>query len=76
MTPEDILRLVQEEGAIILFDGLDEKIVHLPPAGARNFIRRLWAVLPDTARGGDPLPPGSAGASCSSPAAPIISGTW
>jgi WD40 repeat protein len=58
MTPEDVLRLVQKEGAIILFDGLDEKIVHLPPDRARNFIRRLWAVLPDAARGGASLPDG------------------
>ncbi len=58
MTPEDVLRLVQKEGAIILFDGLDEKIVHLPPDRARNFIRRLWAVLPDAARSKDVLPDG------------------
>ncbi len=58
ITPQDVLRLVQEEGAIILFDGLDEKIVHLPPAQARDFIRTLWAVLPDATRDGDALPPG------------------
>ncbi|HEX8702735.1 MAG TPA: TIR domain-containing protein [Myxococcaceae bacterium] len=58
ITPQDVLRLVQEEGAIILFDGLDEKIVHLPPAQARDFIRTLWAVLPDATRDGDALPAG------------------
>jgi WD40 repeat protein len=58
VTPQDVLRLVQEEGAIILFDGLDEKIVHLPPDRARDFIRTLWAVLPDAAHGGDAPPPG------------------
>ncbi|HYO51816.1 TIR domain-containing protein, partial [Archangium sp.] len=58
ITPQDVLRLVQEEGAIILFDGLDEKIVHLPPDRARDFIRTLWAVLPDAARGGDSPPSG------------------
>jgi WD40 repeat protein/uncharacterized protein YjbI with pentapeptide repeats len=46
MTPEGVLRLVREEGAVMIFDGLDEKIVHLPPDRARAFIRRLWAVLP------------------------------
>jgi len=53
ITPQDVLRLVQEEGAIIIFDGLDEKIVHLSPDRARDFIRTLWAVLPDAARRGD-----------------------
>jgi uncharacterized protein YjbI with pentapeptide repeats len=58
ITPQDVLRLIQEEGALILFDGLDEKIVHLPPDRARNFIRTLWAVLPNAARGKDSQPPG------------------
>src|SRR5207302_557850 len=51
VTAKDILRLVREEGALIIFDGLDEKIVHLTPDKARAFIRTLWAVLPDAARG-------------------------
>jgi hypothetical protein len=50
VTAKDILRLVREEGALIIFDGLDEKIVHLTPEKARAFIRTLWAVLPDAAR--------------------------
>src|SRR5207302_53323 len=50
VTAKDILRLVREEGALIIFDGLDEKIVHLTPDKARAFIRTLWAVLPDAAR--------------------------
>nr|WP_224247481.1 TIR domain-containing protein [Hyalangium gracile] len=58
ITAQDVLRLVQEEGAFILFDGLDEKIVHLPPDRARAFIRTLWAVLPDAARSRDTLPTG------------------
>ena len=57
---KDILRLVREEGALIIFDGLDEKIVHLPPDKARAFIRTLWAVLPDVTRRkkGEPVQPG------------------
>ena len=47
---KDVLRLVREEGALIIFDGLDEKIVHLTPEKARAFIRTLWAVLPDAGR--------------------------
>lgn len=58
ITPQDVLRLVREEGAVILFDGLDVKIVHLPPDRARDFIRTLWAVLPDAARGKSPPPAG------------------
>jgi hypothetical protein len=57
ISPEDVLRLVREEGALILFDGLDEKIVHMKPDRARDFIRTLWSVLPDAARSRDPLPP-------------------
>jgi len=58
ITPGDVLRLVQEEGAIILFDGLDEQLVHLPPDRARRFIRTLWSVLPDATRDGGSAPPG------------------
>ena len=50
LTPDEIIRLVQEEGAVIIFDGLDEKIVHLPPAEARAYIRELWKVLPPVIR--------------------------
>ncbi|HQX53547.1 MAG TPA: TIR domain-containing protein [Planctomycetaceae bacterium] len=49
ITAEVIIRLVREKGAIILFDGLDEKIVHMPPDRAQAFIRTLWSVLPDAA---------------------------
>ena len=42
----DVIRAVREKGAVIIFDGLDEKIVQLPPDGARAFIRELWNVLP------------------------------
>ncbi|MGZ5465090.1 MAG: pentapeptide repeat-containing protein [Thermoanaerobaculia bacterium] len=44
--PEDILRLVREEGAILMFDGLDEKLVHLTEAQGQAFIRTLWQALP------------------------------
>lgn len=46
----DLLNLVREQGALMIFDGLDEKIVHLPPKLARDFIRELWKVLPPTTR--------------------------
>ena len=53
--PREIVRLVKEEGALIIFDGLDEKIVHLSTADAGNFIRELWKVLPVDSRSGDTL---------------------
>ncbi len=43
----DILKLVREEGAVIFFDGLDEKIVHMPPQHGRAFAQTLWSTLPD-----------------------------
>lgn len=50
VTAADLLRLVREEGALIIFDGLDEKIVHLTQDRAREFIRTLWSALPPTAQ--------------------------
>ena len=46
LSPADIVRAVQSEGALIIFDGLDEKIVHLKPEAMRHFIRELWRILP------------------------------
>lgn len=48
LSAADLLRLVRQEGALIIFDGLDEKIVHLTPDRARQFIRMLWSVLPQS----------------------------
>ncbi|MCB1227766.1 MAG: pentapeptide repeat-containing protein, partial [Verrucomicrobiales bacterium] len=53
LTPATIIRLVREEGAVIMFDGLDEKIVHLPPAEAQAYIRELWKILPPVIRKAD-----------------------
>jgi hypothetical protein len=46
----DLLRQVREHGALIIFDGLDEKLVHLKPDRAREYIRTLWRVLPSSVR--------------------------
>jgi NACHT domain/TIR domain len=43
---EDILRLVREDGAILIFDGLDKKLVHLDENQVRAFLRTLWNALP------------------------------
>jgi WD40 repeat protein len=42
----EIVRLVQEEGALAIFDGLDEVLVHLSPAAGQRFTRELWRILP------------------------------
>jgi WD40 repeat protein len=55
LAPADIIEMVQRHGSLILFDGLDEKIVHLTPERARAFIRELWRVLPPfVTSGADP----------------------
>ncbi|WP_350152233.1 pentapeptide repeat-containing protein [Nitrosomonas sp.] len=41
-----IFRLVQQENALIIFDGLDEVLVHLKPMQGKAFIRELWRILP------------------------------
>ncbi len=46
LTPADLLRAVREERALIIFDGLDEKIISMSEAARQNFIRELWRVLP------------------------------
>ncbi|MCB2264120.1 MAG: pentapeptide repeat-containing protein, partial [Candidatus Thiosymbion ectosymbiont of Robbea hypermnestra] len=43
---EDIKRLVQEQGGLVIFDGLDEVMNHLPPDQCHHFIQRLWEILP------------------------------
>ena len=43
---DDILRLVRQEGAILICDGLDEKLVHLDEQQGRAFLRTLFQALP------------------------------
>ncbi len=50
VTADDLLRLVRTERALLIFDGLDEKTVHMTPAEARAFIRVLWQALPEDSR--------------------------
>jgi WD40 repeat protein len=47
LTGAELLRLVRQEGAVVIFDGLDEKLVHMNEAQGEAFIRTLWQVLPD-----------------------------
>jgi WD40 repeat protein len=45
-TPEEIVELVREHGAVILFDGLDEVLNHLDEERGQRFIAELWRILP------------------------------
>ena len=58
---EGVIRLVTEAGALAIFDGLDEVLVHMQPKLGQDFIRELWRLRPpvrrrakltDRARGG------------------------
>ncbi|WP_198002608.1 eIF2A-related protein [Chlorobaculum parvum] len=44
VTPEDVIRLVRSNRAMILFDGLDEKTVHFSPEETNRFIAELWSI--------------------------------
>ena len=46
LTPDDIVRLVREGRALVIFDGLDEVLVHLDTADGQRFTRELWSILP------------------------------
>jgi hypothetical protein len=46
LASDEVIRLVQQEGAIAIFDGLDEVLVHLSPAGGQRFTRELFRILP------------------------------
>ncbi|MEO0446401.1 MAG: NACHT domain-containing protein, partial [Verrucomicrobiota bacterium] len=54
ITTEDIIRLAHEQKALVIFDGLDEKIIHLTQDEAASFINALWGVLPP-AKPGQPI---------------------
>ncbi len=43
---QKVIRLVQEEGALVIFDGLDEVLVHLSFAAGQHFMRTLLSILP------------------------------
>jgi TIR domain len=44
---EDVIRMVQHEGAVAIFDGLDEVLVHLDKeSSGQAFVRELLRILP------------------------------
>ncbi|HRD88727.1 MAG TPA: TIR domain-containing protein [Accumulibacter sp.] len=52
LTADEAIRLVQSEGAVAIFDGLDEVLVHLSAAGGQRFVREVFRLLPPVTRAG------------------------
>ncbi len=46
LSADEIMRLVQKDGALIIFDGLDEVLVHLSPVAGQRFTRELLRIMP------------------------------
>ncbi|MBP2316921.1 uncharacterized protein YjbI with pentapeptide repeats [Azospirillum soli] len=46
LTAAEVIRWVREERAVVIFDGLDEVLVHLSPAAGQCFTRELFRILP------------------------------
>ena len=44
VTPQDIIKLVRENRAMLFFDGLDEKTVHFTQEETNQFIAELWSI--------------------------------
>ena len=44
LSPQDLIRLVRQNRALIIFDGLDEKTVHFTPEETNQFIAELWSI--------------------------------
>jgi hypothetical protein len=42
LTPDEIVRLVQRESTLVIWDGLDEVLVHLTPNAGQQFTRQLF----------------------------------
>ncbi|MBK1884404.1 TIR domain-containing protein, partial [Luteolibacter pohnpeiensis] len=73
LTPEVVLKCVREKGALLIFDGLDERIIPLPQAKREAFIRELWRALPPLAQKPRPgIRPGRLIISCRSHYFPSI----
>ncbi len=63
LSAPEVVRLVQQEGAVAIFDGLDEVLVHLSPATGQRFTREIFRILPPAlfSRRRKPNVPGQAG---------------
>ncbi len=65
-TARRVIELVRSEGALIIFDGLDEKLVHLSTPQGHTLIRTLWSILPPRSRGREDKKRGKVAFSCRS----------
>jgi WD40 repeat protein/Cdc6-like AAA superfamily ATPase len=64
VSPEDIIRLVRTNRAMIIFDGLDEKTVHFTPEETNQFIAELWSIREQRDEKENPPPQGKILISC------------
>ena len=51
LTPRDVIGLVRKEGALVIWDGLDEVLVHLDTNAGQMFTRQLFRILQGTRKG-------------------------
>jgi WD40 repeat protein len=48
---QELIKLVQNEDTLVIWDGLDEVLVHLDPHPGQMFTRQLFRILPPTRKG-------------------------
>src|SRR6185369_1529319 len=53
LTSQELIKLVEDDGALVIWDGLDEVLVHLDINLGQMFTRQLFRILPP-ARKGEP----------------------
>jgi WD40 repeat protein len=53
LSAQELIKLVENEGALVIWDGLDEVLVHLDANPGQMFTRQLFRILPP-ARKGEP----------------------
>ena len=52
VSPDDVITAVQERGAVVIFDGLDEVLVHMSEQQGQGLLRELLRILPPEPVGG------------------------
>jgi DNA polymerase III delta prime subunit len=51
LTANELIGLVQNQGALVIWDGLDEVLVHLDTNAGQKFTRQLFRILPPMKKG-------------------------
>ncbi|HYL74198.1 MAG TPA: TIR domain-containing protein [Bryobacteraceae bacterium] len=51
LSAQELINLVQKDGALVIWDGLDEVLVHLDPHPGQMFTRQLFRILPPARKG-------------------------